>query len=247
MGNSSGAGRQRGASRDPGDAGIWPYALPYLAFGVVLALRDEIGAGAGGALAVAQVALPAALLAFFAARGAFPELARFRPSAGEALADVALGLAIAALWMGPYLWIEALPRPGPEAAFDPDALGGRAVTLALRFAGFALVTPFMEELFVRSFLLRYLDVVFDADADFREIPIGRFAWLGFCGTVVWFTVTHQPWEWIVAAPTGIALNLWLYRRRHLGSVVLSHAVANATIFGWVVLRAGTHPDLWIFL
>ena len=39
------------------------------------------------------------------------------------------------------------------------------------------------------------------------------------------------------APTGIALNLWLYRRRHMGSVVLAHAVANAAIFAFVVTRA----------
>ena len=230
------------ASRNPG---IWPYALPYLAFGAVLALEDASG-GASAGLAIAQVALPLALLVFFARRGAFPELGGFRLRPASAAADVALGLAVAALWMGPFLAFDGLPRPGPEARFDPAVLGSPEATLGLRLLGFALVTPFMEELFVRSFLLRFLDV-FDGDADFRSVPIGRFAWRSFLGTVAWFTVTHQTWEWIVALPTGIVLNLWLYRRRRLGSVVLAHAVANAAIFAWVVARAGSDPDLWIFL
>ena len=226
---------------------IWidalPYALPYLAFGVVLSLKGE-GAHVGWALA--QVLAPAVLIAGFAFRGAYPELSGFRPRISSGLADIAVGLGIAALWLVPFLAFDVLPRPGPEAAFDPGEAGMRGVNLALRFAGFALVTPFMEELFVRSFLIRFLDV-FDGEADFREIPIGRFAWRSFIGTVLWFTVTHQTWEWLVALPTGIVLNLWLYRRRHLGSVVLAHATANAAIFTYVLTRASTNPDLWIFL
>jgi len=224
-------------------SGLWPYLLPYLVFGVVVSLRGE---GSHGALAIAQVVVPAALLAGFAARGAFPELRGYRPRPTEALADVAVGLAVAALWLGPFLLFEGLGRPGAEARFDATALGGELPTLALRLAGFALVTPFVEELFVRSFLLRYIDVL-EGDADFRDLPIGRFAWRSFIGTVLWFTVTHQTWEWVVALPTGILLNLWLYRRRHLGSVVLAHAVANASIFLYVVVNAGANPDLWIFL
>jgi len=236
-------GTKRSAERRA-DAGIWPYVLPYVAFGAVLALPDA----AAAPVAVAQVAVPLGLLGFFAARGAYPELGGWRPHAGGVLADVAVGLGVAALWLGPFLAFEGLPRPGPEARFDPGLLGPEGVTLLVRFVGFALVTPFMEELFVRSFLLRYVDVlVFDPDADFRERAIGVFAWPSFLGTVAWFTVTHQGWEWIVALPTGIILNLWLYRRRHLAAVVLAHAVANAAIFAFVVARAGANPDLWIFL
>jgi len=230
--------------REPRTAsGLWPYVLPYVAFGLVLSMADV---GPKAVMAVAQVALPAGLLLWFGWRGEFPELRAFRPCPIEALADVAVGVGIAVLWLAPFLVFTDLARPGAEARFEPQALGGAAPTLALRLVGFAIVTPFMEELFVRSFLLRFIDV-FDRQADFRDVPIGRFAWRSFLGTVLWFTVTHQSWEWIVAAPTGIVLNLWLYRRRHLGSVVLAHAAANATIFAFVVARAGANPDLWIFL
>lgn len=231
------------------DAGPWPHVLPYLAFGLVLTVAGS--ASAPGLLA--QVAVPAALLLFFAQRGDYPELARTPPGAPHPdagrfswLGDVALGLAIAALWLAPFLVFEGLPRPAAEGAFDHALLGSAAATLAVRFVGFALVTPFMEELFVRSFLLRFIDV-FDQRADFRSLPIGRFAWRSFLGTSAWFMVTHQTWEWVVALPTGILLNLWLYRRRRLGAVVLAHAVANAAIFAFVVLLGPGRPDLWIFL
>ena len=38
-------------------------------------------------------------------------------------------------------------------------------------------------------------------------------------------------------------NLGLYRRRHIGSVIVAHAAANAAIWCWVVLLGGD----WIFL
>jgi len=228
------------------EASPWPYVLPYLGFGAVVALRDAAPDGWPAVAALAQVAVPGALLAACAARGAYPELRGFHPGAAGLLADVALGLAVAALWVGPFLLLPGLPRPGAEAAFDPEGLGSRAATLGLRALGFALVTPFMEELFVRSFLLRAIDA-WRGDADFGDLPIGRFAWASFVGTVLWFTVTHQRWEWIVALPAGVVYNLWLYRRRHIGSLVVAHAATNAAILVGVAWAAPAHPELWVFL
>jgi len=106
---------------------------------------------------------------------------------------------------------------------------------------------------VRSFLLRFLDV-FDRDGDFRAVPIGRFAWRSFLLTALYFGFSHRSWEWAVAFPTGVLFNLWLYRRRHLGSVILAHAVTNAAIWASVVFapeqwttRGGATLDPWIFL
>ena len=63
-------------------------------------------------------------------------------------------------------------------------------------------------------------------------------------TSIWFTFTHVDWEWIVAAPTGVLFNLWLYHRRHIGAPIVAHAAANASI--WLVVVLGP-VDLWIFL
>ncbi len=238
---------QEEAGQEP--PGPWSHVLPYFLFGVVVSLGGaQVGAMAGIALAL-QVLIPAAALLWFWSRGAYPELGPAGPEdegKGNVLGDVALGLGVAVLWVAPFLLFEGLPRPDTAEGFAPTLLGSAALTLAVRLIGFALVTPFMEELFVRSFLLRFLDV-FDQRADFRDVPIGRFAWRSFIGTSLWFMATHQTWEWIVALPTGILWNLWLYRRRRIGAVVLSHAVANAAIWAFVLLRAPSNPDLWIFL
>jgi CAAX prenyl protease-like protein len=192
------------------------------------------------ALLPLRVAAPAALLAWFWRRGAYPELRRYRFGAG-ALADGLAGLAIAALWVGPYWLWPALPRGD---AFDAALLGEshRSLALGVRLVGFAIVTPFVEELFVRSFLLRFAETL--ERGDFRSEPIARFAWRGFATTALWFTFSHAQWEWPVALPTGIAFNAWLYWRRDLMACVIAHAAANAALWALVVL--GPMP-LWEFL
>jgi len=220
-------------------AGAIPYVAPYAAF----LLLVELGARFPGAAAVLlplRVVAPAALLAWFWRQGAYPELRSYRASAAT-FADVLVGLAIAASWVAPYLLFPALERGEP---FDPAQLGAqrRALALALRLVGFALVTPFVEELFVRSFVLRFAEVF--VRGDFRSQPIARFAWRGFVVSVLWFTFSHAAWEWWVALPTGIAFNGWLYARRHLMACVIAHAVANAAIWAFVVL--GPTP-LWELL
>ena len=62
--------------------------------------------------------------------------------------------------------------------------------------------------------------------------------------MVWFVLSHAQWEWGVAAVAGVLFNLWLYRRRQLGAVIVAHAVANGAIWAWVVLGPGGY---WEFL
>jgi CAAX prenyl protease-like protein len=220
-------------------AGSAPYVAPYAAFLLFLELQGRV-ASAAAPLFVARVAVPALLFAWFWRRGAYPELRSYRADA-RTLLDVAVGVAIAALWVGPYLLWPSLPRGEP---FDPALLGAdeRALTLGVRLLGFALVTPFVEELFVRSFLLRFADAF--ERGDFRQEPIARFTLRSFLVTVGWFTFTHAPWEWWVALPAGIAFNAWLYWRREIGACVVAHAAANAAVWALVVL--GPLP-LWEFL
>lgn len=217
-----------------------PYFGPMLAFALVLAAGDYAPAGSESALLVARVLLPAAVFAYFWKRGSYPELGEYRPGAGVTL-DLLVGLAVTALWVAPYVYVESL-RPGAEEAFDPDAAGAHleGLFLALRLIGFVLVTPFIEELLVRSFLIRVADV-YDTDRDFRDIPIGTFTWRSFLVTVAWFTFTHAQWEWPVAAATGVVYNLWLYKRKHIGSLILTHAVTNAALF-WFA----TSDEQWMF-
>jgi CAAX prenyl protease-like protein len=135
---------------------------------------------------------------------------------------------------------------GPSSrgqAFDPDRLRRRTAWLALRLCGFVLVSPLVEELFVRGFLHRVVEA-WPSWTDFALRPVGRFHALAFIVTSLWFTFSHVPWEWWVAAPSGALLNLWLDRRGNLRSVWLAHAVANGAIGALVVF--GPY-SLWAFL
>lgn len=224
--------------------GWWPYLAPYGLFLVLADLGSRFPDAWQPWVWLVRVLVPGALLIGFARRGGYPELRGYRLE-WLSLADVGVGLAIAGLWLAPYLLIAELPRPELGTGFDAGILGvGREpAALAVRLLGFAAFTPFIEELFVRSFLIRYIDV-FKSGADFRQHPMARYAARSFWFTVAWFTLTHAPWEWWVALPTGILLNLWLYRRGHLGAPILAHAVAN----GSIAVAALVEPEaLGIFL
>ncbi len=224
--------------------GWWAYLAPYGLFLILVEIGRRLPEAVAPWMLPVKVGLPAAILLYFVLRGDLPELRGYRPG-WRVWLDIAFGVFIAALWLGPFLLFDSLPRGAEADAFDPSQLGEslRQETLALRLLGFALVTPFVEELFVRSFLIRLVDVV-DKGGDFRDVPIARFSWRSFLVTSVWFTFTHVGWEWIVAAPTGVLLNLWLYHRRHIGAPIVAHAAANASI--WLVVALGP-GDLWVFL
>lgn len=218
------------------------YFAPLFAYILLASVQEsfpELGIGGFAA----RIAVALALFLFFWQRGAYPELKGWRPGVVGIVLDVVVGLAVCALWMAPYILIPSL-QPDPAEAFNPGSFGAgnEQTALALRFIGFALLIPFIEELPVRSFLIRYADV-FDSEKSFRGIPIGTFTMRSFLVTVAWFTFTHAQWEWPVAAATGIIYNVWLYKRKHIGDLILTHGVTNCALFLWVV----THDGLMYFL
>lgn len=228
-----------------------PYFGPMLGFSAVLALADYAPDGSDLAMLVARAAVPAGIFLFFYFKGRYPELSRGRLGAASLL-DILVGLGVAALWVAPYLFFPEM-RPAGDEAFDPGQGSTRTAMLALRLLGFVAVTPIIEELLVRSFLIRAADT-YDTDRDFRDVPIGTFMWKSFLVTVAWFTFTHAQWEWPVAFLTGVIYNLWLYRRKDIGALILTHAVTNAALFALVVWGPemvsdwmGEDIDLWFFL
>ncbi len=245
-----------GTGADARPARGWePYLAPYAAFLILVEIGARLPDALAPALLVANALVPGVLLLIYARAGRYPELEGYRLGPGS-LADLAVGLAVAALWMGPYV-LGGWSQPPPEEGFDPELLGsGRsALALALRLLGFALVTPFLEELFVRSFLLRACELVslvrghleIDATRDFRDLPIARYSRWSFAITVLYFTFSHVPWEWPVALGAGVAYNLWLYARGHLGAVILAHTTTNLAIWLVVVVAAERGVALWQFL
>jgi hypothetical protein len=155
--------------------------------------------------------------------------------------------------VGPFVLFPSLCPEEP--GFDPEQFGASSawLTLSIRAVGFAAVTPFIEELFVRSWLLRYIDV-FETRKDFRKIPIALFSWRSFLVVTVYFVFSHQSWEWSVMLAWTLLTMAWFYHRKHLAPLVLVHAVTNGAILAFVVFFDGhfTGADgqplgLWFFL
>jgi CAAX prenyl protease-like protein len=140
---------------------------------------------------------------------------------------VGLGLAVTALWVGLDDFYPRFGTVGKRTGFDPGSIAdpaGRLAFIAVRLYGLVLLVPFFEELFWRSFAIRY---AVDPD-DFTRVPIGRVTPLAGVGTAVVFAMAH-PVEWLPAVLTGLAW-AWLVRRtKSLTACVVSHATANLAL------------------
>ncbi|BCA79510.1 CAAX prenyl protease-related protein [Desulfuromonas sp. AOP6] len=144
--------------------------------------------------------------------------------------SILIGLLIFALWI--HLdW--SLLSQGESAGFDPQTISeeaNRYAFIACRLAGAVVVVPIMEELFWRSFLLRYL-----IKSQFTTVAIGTFSWFSFLVASVLFGLEHH---YIVAGiVAGALFNLLLYQTRSIAQCILAHAVANLAL-GLYVLQTG---------
>ncbi len=144
--------------------------------------------------------------------------------------SVAAGLAVFAFWVRLDLPWATIGKP---AGFDPNIYTDgsvRSVMTAFRLFGAVLVVPVMEELFWRSFLIRYI-----VSPDFSKVPVGHVTWPSFLVTAVLFGLEHNL---VVAGIlAGIVYNALLCHTRSLSSCILAHAVTNLAL-GIYVLTAG---------
>ena len=93
-----------------------------------------------------------------------------------------------------------------------------------------ILVPLIEELFWRSFLIRWL-----VNPDFCKVPIGRVTPLAAGITSVVFAFSHP--EWLPALLTGLLWAWLLWQTRSVSACVLSHAVANLAL-GLHVITTG---------
>ena len=129
------------------------------------------------------------------------------------------------------------PHPaflGSRKGFNPyaeiHAPLQRALFLLERFYGLTLMVPVMEELFWRSFLLRWL-----TDPDFARIPLGTFSWSAFWIVTGAFGLAHP--EWLAAILFAALMALLLKQTRSLFACVVVHGVTNL-LLGLYVLQTG---------
>lgn len=212
--------------------GAWKYVFP---FGLYLIIGDLVRIGfpwweeyhvyLGY---VARVVLTGVLLLRY--RMLYVELRGWRFS----VSSVVVGVVVFVAWVG--LDGRYPVFAGADAYYDLSRFDGMlfAGLLLVRLVGGVFVAAVIEELFTRSFLLRYL-----VDVDYERVPIGTYTPLSFVVVTLFFGFAH--FQWLPALLTSALLNLLLYRERHISSCIMAHAVSNLLLLVYVVVT-----ESWYF-
>lgn len=143
--------------------------------------------------------------------------------------SIVTGIIVLVLWIN---LTDSWMVVGTAAGFDPRT-GGQLDWLltAIRIFGAAAVVPVMEELFWRSFLLRWI-----VAPDFRNVDPAQVTLKSLAITVVLFGFEHNLW--LAGIVAGAAYSALYVRYRTLWMPILSHAVTNLLLGIWVV-RTGS--------
>jgi CAAX prenyl protease-like protein len=163
----------------------------------------------------------------------WPAYTELRPPVGVNRRDLALAIGVGVIV---YLaWIRMTwpwAMQGQTPGYNPFQAGAVAgICLAVvRLFGAAVVVPVMEELFWRSFIIRYL-----VSPHFASVPLGTFTPLSCLVTIVLFGLEHHLW--LAGMMAGALYNLVLYRTQCLWPCILAHAVTNLLLSIHVLLRA----------
>ena len=205
--------------------------IPFAAFMVLLAVRGAVPEdGSWGidprwvyGLTVIVVGV---LLAWFWRE--YGELVlQTLPTLAEAALAVAVGLAVFGLWI--HLDAPWMRLGEPSAGFVPTDANGQLMwpLIAVRWVGASLLVPVMEELFWRSFLMRWVqspqfESVLPQQVGLKAVVLSTFV----------FMLAHTLW--LAAIIAGLAY-AWLYiRTGKLWVPVIAHAVTNGVLGAWVL-------------
>lgn len=203
---------------------ILPFAI-YIFFIFIADLLERVGFSARELrwLYAVKVLVVAAVLLCYRRR--YTELAWREWRAVGWWTALATGLAVWVLWINLNAdWMQI----GSSSGFDPRNAGRLDwLLIAVRVAGAALVVPVMEELFWRSYLMRWLE-----SADFLNIDPALVKTRGFVVTMVLFGFEHSLW--LAGIVAGAAYGLLYMRSRNLCSVIVAHGVTNGVLGLWVV-------------
>ena len=205
--------------------------VPFAIFMVLLAVRGAVPQdGSWGTdgrwLYALTVVVVGGLLAWYWRE--YGELvAQTWPDAREFALAVVTGAVVFGLWIhldAPWMQIGEA-----RAGFQPlDAAGGIDwPRVAVRWIGATLLVPVMEELFWRSFLMRWIvNPVFEAVAP-RDVGLKAIVLSTFI-----FMLAHTLW--LAAIIAGLAYALLYVRTGKLWVPVIAHAVTNGALGLWVI-------------
>lgn len=148
-------------------------------------------------------------------------------------AALGVGLVVFVLW----IWLDFPPLvlgDGEGSGFDPRVDGrihwGYAST---RLLGSALVVPVMEELFWRSWIMRWLQ-----KPAFLTVDPKTVGWSALVISSVVFAAEHSLW--FAGLLAGLAYGELYRRTGDLRLAVVAHAVTNGVLGLWILATGNWH-------
>ena len=203
-----------------------PYIAPFVLYAICIYIPSLFNVSQGLIYPVKTVLVAASLIWFW---DVYRDEIRFSFS----WLAVISGVFVFLIWV----FFEGLYPQIGYSEFNPyDYSSGlyAILLIAFRLIGASLVVPFMEELFWRSFALRFV-----IRSDFKSVPLGQFSWFSFIFVSLLFGFEHH--RWLVGIVAGMVYAGCLYRSKNLFDPILSHAITNF-LLGLYVLS--THQ--WCF-
>ncbi|MCB5189208.1 CAAX prenyl protease-related protein [Methylobacillus arboreus] len=111
--------------------------------------------------------------------------------------------------------------------FNPGSGLEACLLMATRVMGAALVVPLMEELFWRSFLMRWIQ-----NQNFLKVEPQQVGFIALLVSSVLFAIEHT--EWLAGLIAGLAYGLLYIRSGNLWMPIIAHAVTNGILGIWVI-------------
>lgn len=105
----------------------------------------------------------------------------------------------------------------------------RNLFLVPRLSLLVIGVPIAEELFLRGFLLRYLN-----NGDWSRVKLESLDWTAIPVTAAYGVLTH-PSEWIAAAIWFSMVSVLMLRSRNLWDCIMAHSITNAILGIYIIL------------
>lgn len=212
----------------------WVRILPFLVYLVFIAVAElfgRFGVPAASVRWLYPVKIFAVLVTLLICWRHYTELHSWRLGPISTACALAVGMSVFVLWIGLDAGWMVIGTPAGFDARNDGQVDWLMVTL--RIGGAALVVPVMEELFWRSFLLRWLDAT-----DFQDVDARRVRLQSVAIAALLFGFEHN--QWLAGIVAGLAYSALYLRTRSLWSPIVAHALTNGVLGLWIVHTGSWH-------
>jgi CAAX prenyl protease-like protein len=210
---------------------IFPFALfiAFVAAGSMLPLPVPVAPGELDARWIYAARAVVVGIAFLILWPKFTELRTGpAPTMGDWLLAIASGVAVLVIWVPlDRGWVSFELGNG----FDPRKYGSEEIDWPLTFLrlfGLAVVVPLIEEVFWRSFIMRWLE-----KQDFLRVEPAQIGLRALLITSALFALEHS--QWLAGLIAGLVYG-WIYMRSgKLWVPVIAHAVTNGGLGVYILV------------